>query len=159
MLAQAPASQAQTPANLLENIIADYTQHMSKDWGDYKLTEYYSIQKPDFYYLAETFGQSIVADSTNIESRYINVSEIPDSKGGYELILLKITYPNLQISSTNYNKIIKSHNKNLKGGKIFIGYSARQCANEIIIIASPAIVAEKIKSYFSSFQESAILCE
>jgi hypothetical protein len=152
------ATQAQTPPNLIENIIADYTQQISKDWSNYKLTQYFSKQKPDFHYLSETFEQSIVADSTNIESRYINVSEIPDSKGGYELIILKISYPNLETSSANYNKIINSPNKNLKGGKIFIGYTTKQCANEIILIASLAVASEKIKNYFSHFQESAYLC-
>ncbi len=114
------AAQAQTPPNLIGNIIADYTQQISKNWSDYKLTQYFSKQKPDFHYLSETFEQSIVADSTNIEFRYINVSEIPDSKGGYELIILKITYPNLEIRSVNYSKIINSPNKNLKGGKFFL---------------------------------------
>ncbi len=152
------AAQAQIPPTTIENIIADYTQQMSKDWSDYKLTQYFSKQKPDFHYLSETFEQSIVSDSTNIESRYINVSEIPDSKGGYELIILKITYPNLEISSVNYSKIINSPNKNLKGGKIFIGYTAKQCDNEIILIASLAVASEKIKSYFSHFQKSAYLC-
>jgi hypothetical protein len=149
---------AQTPSKLLNNVIFDYTQQMSKDWSNYKITEYFSKQKSDFHYLALTFEKSVVSDSTNIESLLINLSEVPDSEGGYELNLLKITYPNLETSSTNYSKIINSPNKNLKGGKIFMGYTAKQCDKEIILISSPAVATDEIKSYFSHFQESTHLC-
>ena len=150
---------AQTPSILLDNVVEDYVQHMSTDWNDYKLTHYFSKAKPDYHYLAETFEQSIVSDATNIESNLINVSETSDSEGGYELHLLKITYPDTQISSANYSKIVGSPNKNLKGGKIFMGYVAKLCKKEIIFIASPAVLTDKIKSYFSHFKETVDLCK
>jgi hypothetical protein len=158
LLTKVHASLAQTQPNPLKNIIVDYTQQMSKDWSNYKITEYFSKQKSDFHYLALTFEKSVVSDSTNIESHLINLSEVPDSEGGYELNLLKITYPNLETSSTNYSKIINSPNKNLKGGKIFMGYTAKQCDKEIILIASPAVATDEIKSYFSHFRNSTHLC-
>jgi hypothetical protein len=149
---------AKSPSLVLDKVISDYHQQLSTNWGSHKLTEYFSPQKKDYQYLSRTFGSSVLSDSSLIKSRFINLEEDVDTEGGYDLLLILLEYPNSSISDSNFKKIIQSPNKNLKGGKIFMGYTALQCDKQIILIASSAIATRKIKSYFNHFTNSRQLC-
>jgi hypothetical protein len=149
---------AKSPFPALDKVISDYHQELSINWGPHKLTEYFSPQKKNYQYLAATFGSSVLSESSLIESRYINLSKDVDTEGGYELLLILLEYPDSSISDSNFKKIIQSPNKNLKGGKIFMGYAALQCDKQIIVIASPAIASREIKTYFNHFANSKQLC-
>jgi hypothetical protein len=149
---------AKSPSPVLDKVISEYHQELSINWGSHKLTEYFSPQKKNYQYLATTFSSSVLSESSLIESRYINLSEDADTEGGYELLLILLEYPNSSIADSNFKKVIQSPNKNLKGGKIFMGYAALQCDKEIIIVASPAIAAREIKTYFNHFTNSKKLC-
>lgn len=154
----ASACQANKPSTILENIVNDYKQQMSIGWGPYKMTEFFSKAKEKFSYLEKTFGKSVLSDAINIQSRNINMSEVTDTEGGYELGMLLISYKNSDISNEHYKTIISSPNKNLRGTKVFIGYTALQCGSDVIIISSPAVVTKKIKNYFLHFKNSKELC-
>jgi hypothetical protein len=149
---------AKSPSFVLDRVISDYHQQLSTKWGPHKLTEYFSPQKENYKYLDTTFGSSVLSESIKIESRFINLSEDVDTEGGYDLLLVLLEYPNSSISDSNFKKITQSPNKNLKGGKIFMGYAALQCDKQIILIASPAIATREIKTYFNHFTNSKQLC-
>jgi hypothetical protein len=149
---------AKSPSFVLDKVISDYRQKLSANWGPHKLTEYFSPQNENYTYLATTFGSSVLSESINIKSRFINLSEDVVADGGYDLLLVLLEYPNSSISDSNFKKIIQSPNKNLKGGKIFMGYTALQCDAQIILISSPAIATREIKTYFNDFTISRQLC-
>ena len=159
IISLASACQAKTASHILDNIVNDYKQQMSVGWGPYKMTEFFSKAKEKFSYLDKTFGKSIVSDAINIKSRHINMSELTDTEGGYELWLLLVSYSDSDISNKNYKTINESPNKNLRSTKVFIGYTALQCGKDIVIISSPAVVTKKIKGYFSHFINSKNLCQ
>jgi len=152
------ACQAQSRSTTLNNIIEDYKQQMSVGWGPYKLTEYFSDVKIDHRYIQKTFSASVLSDALNINSRTVNLAEISDTEGGYELGLLELNYSDSKTSDKHYKTIIQSLNKNLRGSKIFIGYTAIQCDKNVVIISSPAVVTKKIKSYFSHVKNANHLC-
>ncbi len=158
LIALTSSGLAKSPFILLDKVISDYHQKLSTNWGNHKLTEYFSPQNENYKYLATTFGSSVLSESSLIESRFVNLSEDVDAEGGYDLLLFLLEYPSSSISDSNFKKITQSPNRNLKGGKIFMGYAALQCDKQIIIIASSAIATSEIKTYFNHFTNSMQLC-
>ena len=148
VLSLATACQAQDNS-ILNTFIDDARQQLSANWGDYKLTQFYSKTAEDYSYLKKTFDKSVVTDVTSMQSRLINLAELTDKEGGFELGFLQISYKNNHDSEASFKAILQSTNRNLKGTKVFIGYTALHCDNNVFIISSPAVVSKEIKSYFS----------
>lgn len=132
----------------LDNLATDFRKRMSINWGDYKVTEYFTKDKIDYSYIEKTFNKSVLGDAVSFSSKHLNISELTDTEGGFELQILKITYNSTEASKKNIDVILTSKNKNLKGSKVFIGYTAIRCDKDIAIISSPAVATKEIKDYF-----------
>ncbi len=142
--------------NYLNIAKKDFIQHMSQDWKDYKVTEFFS-QKKDYSYLDKTFGKQILSLAINTESTEINIEQKDNTEGGFDLGIINIKYNSKEAAQKSFDIINNSKLPNLKGGKIFIGFTAKQCKNSVILIHSKAVLTNEIKGYFKYFES--VFCE
>ena len=157
LVSQSIACQADKNINL-DYLANDFRQHMSQNWGNYKITEYFSKTREEHNYLADTFIKFVLSDAVSFSSKQLNIAELIDTEGGFDLGLLKITYSSSDVSKKNFDAILLSKNKNLKGSKVFIGYTAIRCEKDVVIISSPAVVTREIKEYFLHVNNTSGLC-
>lgn len=140
--------------SLIDNIKIDFIQFMAKNWHAYHVTEYFNNNAKDYSYLKNTFGSSVVSDSQATISTNIQIESEDDTEGGYDLGIISLKYLNKEIAERNFNFIQNATLKNLKGGKIFVGYTSKQCGKIIVILYSKAIVTDVIQTYFSRFRRN-----
>ncbi|MCP3863049.1 MAG: hypothetical protein GY695_07900 [Aestuariibacter sp.] len=145
-------------SSIVENIKADFIQFMARNWEAYSVTEYFEKKATDYSYLGNTFRSSVVSESQSTISTNIRIEDENDTEGGYDLGIVSLKYPNEEIAKRNFDLIQNSHSKNLKGGKVFVGYTSKLCNKAIVIIYSKAILTNEINEYFSHF-DTRPLCQ
>ncbi|MCP4343124.1 MAG: hypothetical protein GY799_30680 [Desulfobulbaceae bacterium] len=149
-----PVIACENRSSLVENIKADFIQFMAKDWGAYHVTEYFKSKATDYSYLGKTFRSSVVSELQSTISTNIQIKEESDTEGSYDLGIVRLEYPSEAVAEQNFDFIQNNQSKNLKGGKIFIGYTCKLCDKAILIIYSKAILTNEINAYFTHFNTS-----
>ena len=148
-LSSVPACAKDNTGDLVNFFKNDFTTFMASDWTEYSVKEYFSKNPKNYDYLSATFNNSIVQQSSSISDAEVNVQESRDSEGGYDLGIIRLQYSDSNTAS-RINSVIENNKvKNLKGGKIFIGYTSKQCGNNVVLLYSSAVLTDKIKAYFS----------
>lgn len=142
--------------NYLKITKKDFIQHMSQNWKVYKVTEFFS-EKKDYSYLDKTFGKQVLSLAKVTESTEINIEQKDDTEGGFDLGIINIKYNSKEDAQKSIAIINSSKSPNLKGGKIFIGFTAKQCNKSVALIYSKAILTDEIKGYFEHFKSA--FCE
>lgn len=92
-----------------------------------------------------------------IISTKIQIESDTNPEAGFDLGIISLEYLNKDITAQNFNIIQNTPFNNLKGGKIFFGYTSKLCDRKIVILYSMAIITEEIQAFFSRFRRKSCL--
>lgn len=147
-LATSPTHAADNNIDLTVVFKHDFISFMSSNWDEYSVKEYYTKKPKSYAYLSKTFNKAVLSKSSSIHSKDINIEQGGDTEGGYDLGIITLIYMNHKTANDINSIITHTKTRNLKGGKIFIGYTSKQCGKNVVLLYSRAILTGKIKAYF-----------